>query len=85
MSVGSTAVYGSPDRTRGVQEKPMIKNDSQGGNEPEKKKPSRLAGLRSFSPGVYFVSLPGVAVNSFGFAIGLAARLAILGALAAAP
>jgi hypothetical protein len=34
---------------------------------------------------IYLVSLPGVAVNSFGLAIGLTARAAKLGALAAAP
>jgi len=51
---------------------------------PKKAKAQRFAGLQSFLE-AYLVSLPGVAVNSFGLAMGLAARLAKLGAVAAAP
>jgi len=50
----------------------------------KKRKAQRSAGLL-LSARVYLVSLPGVAVNSFGLAIGLTARAARLGALAAAP
>ena len=50
----------------------------------KKKSPAVLLGF-CFLASVYLVSLPGVAVNSFGLAIGLTARAARLGALAAAP
>jgi hypothetical protein len=50
----------------------------------KKEKPGRFAGLL-LSCRAYLVSLPGVAVNSFGLAIGLTARAARLGAVAAAP
>jgi hypothetical protein len=50
-----------------------------------KKKSPAVCWAFAVMPGAYLVSLPGVAVNSFGLAIGLTARLARLGALAAAP
>src|SRR5205807_1331011 len=50
---------------------------------PKKKSPAVCWALIHIT--VYLVSLPGVAVNSFGLAIGLTARAARLGALAAAP
>ena len=78
--VGSDGYSGTPSSVRTT----SIMGSHETKTAPKKQKPSGLLGLGA-SVGVYFVSLPGVAVNSLGLAMGLAVRLARLGAVAAAP